>query len=198
MEYDAEIDVHLSAVAANQIGMQSVCDPSKYGAASLFFLPRHHIEASDWYVCVTHGDPVDLGHLRTVALHVAQGIEQDAAREAAARAARALPPEIVARIEAYNAANALPVTLARYGYTRDGNRWRSRYQHGIGATTILPDGLTWVSFSESDALAGVGRRPLRSTSQCACFGDAFSLFVHYENNGSFRRALASLESRDAA
>ncbi len=193
IDYDPEIDVHLSACAANQMLMQSVCDASKYGAASLFFLPRvPENHPDDHCSLIIPGKPIDSDYLRTVALMTAQGEAVRDARDAARRAANALPPEIVARIAAYNAAHAIHEMLPSYGYQRDGSRWRSRYQHGIGATTILPDGMTWVSFSESDAVEGVGNRPARSTSQCACFGDAFSLYVHYTHRGNFRAALNSL------
>lgn len=195
LDYDPEIDVHLSAVVANTLHLTGVCDSSKYGAASLFFLPRYAGNAAP-FNAIIEGEPLDVARAQTFALSMAQGYERQAAEAAARRAANALPPEIVACIEAYNAAHAIPDALAGYGYARDGRRWRSRYQHGIGATTVLPDGKTWVSFSESDAHEGVGNRPARSSSQCACFGDAFSLFVHYEHGGNFRRALASLQSVD--
>ncbi len=190
--YDPEIDTHLTAACGAQLGMFGVCDPSKFGAASLFYLPRHK-EDAPYQVQEITGSPINTGLLVTMATVIAQGVAQDMAAVAARRAANALPPEITAKIQAYNEAGSITDSLIRYGYTRDGgSRFRSRYQHGIGATTILPDQKTWVSFSESDAAAGVGQRPARPSSQCAAFGDRFSLFCHYEHGGNFRRALEAL------
>ena len=85
--------------------------------------------------------------------------------------------------------------LARYGYIWQGGRWKSRHQGAgsIGATCTVPDGSRWISFSESDREAGVGRQTNREL-QAACWGDAFDLFVHYEHGGDFRAALASLKA----
>jgi len=191
LPYDAEIDVAMSAVVSAELRLYEVCDQSKFGAASLFYLPRHR-EGSEFMAVAIEGNPIEVGQLQTSALTRAQQVEASAAEAAARRAANALDPELQARIEQYNQSHPLIDRLRTYGYQRDGNRWRSRYQHGQGATTVLPDGMTWVSFSESDAAEGVGRRPLRPSSQCSCFGDAFSLYVHYERGGSFRSALESL------
>jgi len=110
----------------------------------------------------------------------------------AMRQASNFPPELHARILEYNATHPLVGQLQRYGYVRDGERWKSPMQHGIAATTILPDRLTWVTYSESDAAAGLGTRPSRG-SQCAAWGDAFALFCFYEHRGSMRNALRALE-----
>ena len=190
--YQADIDPYIAGSCAAQLGIHGVCDPSKFGAASLFYLPRHKPDSVDHASAAIEGDALDVGMLVTMATTVAEGVAQDMAAVAARRAANALPPEISARIVAYNETHAIADRLALYGYQRDGMRYRSRYQHGIGATTILPDGKQWVSFSESDAAAGVGTRPARFSSQCACWGDAFALFVHYEHKNNFRRALEAL------
>lgn len=192
IEHDPETDPFLSAVVAAELRFSGVADASKFGAASLFFLPRHAADAERWFAVSIDGDLMDIGRLQTAALMAAQGVARDEAEEAARRRANALPPEIVERIAAYNATHSLPERLERYGYRRNGNRWRSRYQHGIASTSILPDGMTWTSFSESDAQAGVGHRPQRASSQCACWGDAFALYVHYEHRNNFRAALAAL------
>lgn len=192
--YTPDIDPFIASSCAAQLRIHGVCDPSKFGAASLFYLPRHRADSVDHACAVIEGDALDNGLLMTMATTSAEGVAQDMAAVAARRAANALPPEIAARIAAYNDEHPLNVMLALYAYTRDGARWRSRYQHGIGATTILPDGKQWVSFSESDASAGVGTRPAKASSQAACWGDAFALFVHYEHNNNFRRALEALES----
>ena len=126
---------------------------------------------------------------------LAQRVAQTEAELAARRQARQLSPETRALIDGYNTAHPLHAQFARYRYRREGNRFKSRYQHAEsqGATVILPDGKTWASFSSSDADAGVGNRPARRSSQAACWGDSFALFVHYEHGGYFRAALASLK-----
>lgn len=195
--YQPDIDPYLTASAAAQLRIFGVCDPSKFGAASLFYLPRHGPEGVYKAQEIT-GQPADTGLLLTMATVTAQGVAQDQAAVAARRAANALPPEITAKIASYNASHPLPEQFVRYGYVREGNRWKSRFQHGIGATSVLPDGMTWTSFSESDAANGVGMRPAKPSSQCACFGDCFSLYTFYEHHGNFRAALASLpEVRNA-
>ena len=189
--HQPDIDSQISAAVAQELRLSGVADASKYGAASLFFLPRHKPGAS-WFARSIPGQYLSEGRLLTKATMAAQGIAQGAADEAERRRLNALPPEVAAKIEAYNATHPIPSQLERYGYVRDGNRWRSRYQHGIGATSILPDGLRITSFSESDAQAGVGQRPFKASSQCACWSDSFGLYCHYEFNNDFRAALAAL------
>jgi hypothetical protein len=194
--YDAECDPFLTAAAAAQLQFYGLADQSKFGAASLFYLPRHPADALAFQVQKIAGTPIDVGYLLTSATTIAQGVAQDEAQRLAARRAREMPPELMAIIRGYNEAHPIAACLVRYGYRRDGNRWKSPHQSvaSQGATTILPDGSTWVSFSESDAAAGVGNRPFKRSSQCACWGDAFGLFCHYEHAGSFRAALDALRS----
>lgn len=182
------LDPFLTATVAAQLGVVDVCDRSKFGAASLMFLPRHPAGGT-FYTSNTPGDPIDSADLLAVAQMVSEKVSADEAKVAAMRRRLELPPEIVEAIDAYNEANPLPECLTRYGYQRQRNRWKSPHQHGIGATTLLPDGITWVSFSESDADAGVGSRPSKRTSQAACWGTAFDLFKAYECGGNFREAL---------
>lgn len=189
--YQPEIDPWISAAVAAELRCIGVCDQSKYGAASLFYLPRHPAGAEHKAMEVT-GELMSNARLETAALVFAQRIAADEAERAAMRRAAALPPEVMAKIERYNTAHPLVAELERYGYRRDGMRWKSRFQHGQGGTVILDDGRTWVSFSESDAQAGIGQRPARASSQCSAFGDAFALYVAYTHNGNFRAALNSL------
>lgn len=191
LPYAPDIDPYIAAAVAAELRLAGVSDASKYGAASLFFMPRHKIDAP-WFVRSLAGNVMSNGRLLTAATMAAQRIMADEAEAAALRRARSMPPEIMAKIESYNATHAIPDQLQRFGYVRDGGRWKSRYQHGIGATSVLPDGAVWTSFSESDAQAGVGQRPLRPSSQCACWGDAFALYCHYQHNNNFRAALAAL------
>lgn len=191
--YVPDVDPYIAAAVAAELRVAGVCDASKYGAASLFYLPRHPPNAQNFMGATIAGEIMSNGRLETAALMAAQAIATDEAEAAALRRAHALPPEVMAQIEAYNAAHDLYAELERYGYVRDGTRWRSRYQHGQGATSVLPDGKVWTSFSDSDAQAGVGQRPARPSSQCACWGDAFALYVHYQFRNNFRAALAALE-----
>lgn len=194
--YDADCDPYLTAACAAQLQFYGLADPSKFGAASLFYLPRHPAGVDTFRVQEISGTPINVGMLLTSATTIAQGVAQDEAQRLAARRAREMPPELMAIIRGYNDAHPIAACLVRYGYVRDGNRWKSPYQSaaGQGATTILPDGSSWVSFSESDAAAGVGNRPFKRSSQCACWSDAFGLYVHFECAGNFRRALDTLRS----
>jgi hypothetical protein len=192
LEYEPGVDPFLTAACAAQLGCHGVSDPSKFGLASLFYLPRHPAGAS-WQAQEIAGDPIDVGYLLTMATTMAERVAQDEAEIAARRRANALPPELLSIITEYNERNVIAEKLMQYGYRRDGVRYKSRYQHGIGATSILPDGKVWTSFSQSDADAGLGSKPQRPSSQCACWGDAFALFVHFEHAGNFRRALSALQ-----
>jgi len=189
--YQPDIDPYIAASVAAELRVSGVADPSKFGAASLFYLPRHAPDAphESHYI---PGNVMSNGRLETAALIAAQGVAQSEAERAALRRANAMPPELLAKIERYNTTHPLTGELQRFGYIRDGMRWRSRYQHGQGATSVLPDGRVWTSFSESDAQAGVGQRPAKPSSQCACWGDSFALYVHYEHNNNSRAALSSI------
>ncbi len=181
-------DMFLSPTTAAQLGLAGVADRSKFGASSLMFLPRHP-PGGEWYAKVFEGDPIDTDELMAIAIMVSEKVQADEAKVAAMRARNALPPEIVAVIEAYNDRHPLEGELARFGYKRTGRRWKSSNQHGAASTVILPGGRTFVSFSASDADAGVGARPLRASSQAAAYGTAFDLLRTWLCRGSFREAL---------
>lgn len=188
---NTDVDPYMAGVVAAQLNLIGVCDRGKFGAASLFYTPRHN-EGSPYWSTIIEGEPVGSSDLLAVATMASEKVAMDEAERLALRRNVELPPETLARLEAFNDAHPLPMMLEKYGYQRSRARWKSRYQHGQGATTILPDGKVWVSFSMSDADAGVGNRPAKRTSQCACWGDSFALYCHYEHGGSFRAALASL------
>lgn len=196
--YQPDIDPYISAAVAAELRCIGVCDQSKYGAASLFYLPRHPPHAEHKAVSIA-GLLMSNARLETAAFVFAQRIAQDEAERAAMRRAQALPPEIVAKIAAYNETHSLVAELERYGYRRDGMRWKSPLQspNSQAATSILPDGKIWTSFSESDAAAGLGQRPARPSSQCTCWGDCFSLYTFWQHRGNFRAALNSLEPNAA-
>ena len=184
-------DMFAVPTVSAQIGLAGVVDKSKFGASSLMFLPRHPRGSTAHYSAVLSGDPINTPELLAIAQMVSEKVATDEARIAEMRARNALPPEVLEIIDEFNSRHPLPEMLTKYGYRREGrgSRWKSRNQAGAGATTILPDGKTWVSFSGSDSDAGVGAKPLRASSQAACWGSAFDLMRQYEARGSFREAL---------
>jgi RecA-family ATPase len=98
-------------------------------------------------------------------------------------------PDQVSPIDAFNADHSIEDLLARYGYERRGSsqHYRSRYQTSPSFATqnFLSH---WVSLSGSDAAAGVGR-PKSLGESSYCWGDAWDLFVHYEHQGDFDKAV---------
>ncbi len=191
-----EADPFIAATAAAQLGLCDVCDTSKYGASSLFYLARH-VPGATFQAHVVEGEPIDAGQLRAVAIMVAQNEAMTAAEKAAHRARSGLPPEIAETIRTFNEQHDLREMLTRYGYVREGGRWKSPFQavQSQGATTILPGGLIWATFSESDAQMGLGARPAKASSQCGAWGDAFSLLTYFEHNNNFRAALEAARQR---
>ncbi len=194
-----EAEPFIAASAAAQLGLCDVCDTSKYGASSLFYLARHPA-GSPFKAHILEGEPIDAGQLRAVAIMVAQNEAMTAAEKAAHRARASLPPEVAETIRTFNEQHDLREMFTRYGYVREGGRWKSPFQTvtSQGATTILPGGLIWATFSESDAQMGLGARPAKASSQCGAWGDCFSLYTFYEHHGNFRNALAAIrETSDA-
>jgi len=98
-------------------------------------------------------------------------------------------PDQVSPVDAFNADHSIEDLLARYQYERRGSsqHYRSRYQTSPSfATQNFVS--HWVSLSGSDAAAGVGKsKSLGENSYC--WGDAFDLFVHYEHDGDFDKAV---------
>lgn len=98
-------------------------------------------------------------------------------------------PQERSPVDAFNADHSIEDLLARYQYTRRGSsaHYRSRYQtsHSFATENF---GTHWVSLSGSDAAAGIGRpKSLGETSYC--WGDAWDLYVHYEHDGDFDKAV---------
>jgi RecA-family ATPase len=98
-------------------------------------------------------------------------------------------PDQVSPVDAFNADHSIEDLLARYQYERRGSsqHYRSRYQTSPSFATqnFLSH---WVSLSGSDAAAGVGR-PKSLGESSYCWGDAWDLFVHYEHQGDFDKAV---------
>jgi hypothetical protein len=194
-----EADPFISACTAVRLGLYGVCDPSKFGAASLMFLPRVRDGDAPREAYAIDGAAIDADLLRNEAILNAENEAMAEAERLALRRSVELPAAIMNAINAFNDAHDIVDLFEKYGYVRDGRgRWKSIYQHGQGATCIMHrdagEADVWVSFSDSDASAGVGNRPGKASSQCACWGDAFSLFLHYEHRGNFRAAVAAAQS----
>lgn len=97
--------------------------------------------------------------------------------------ARAENPDQINPIDEFNKRHTVEDMLMRYGYVRLGSsdQWRSRYQSTKSfATKNFGD--HWVSMSGSDVAARVGN--VKGNDKAAyCWGDAFTLYQHYEHDG---------------
>lgn len=176
---------------ASVLGLLGVCDRTKFGASSLFYLPRfaagrEHLMHAE----VVEGTPLAVQEALRAA-RIMHDNDMKAQREELVGAYR-MDPQVVSLIRGFNDSNPVEDLLTRYGYNRRGRRWKSPHQSAssVGATEVRSDaeGQRWMSFSDSDAAAGVGQKPRRA-SQVMAFGDAFSLMRHYEARNDFRRAL---------
>lgn len=182
-------DNWFSPALARALDIEGVCDRTKFGAASLFYLPRVVNDSAPRSSVIVPGNVL----LKADAIRAARKAhDADMAqqREELVGAFK-MDPAVVETIKAFNARNDIEAMLDRYGYRRKGKRWKSPHQstNSVGATEVRrDDGERWLSFSDSDAAAGVGQRP-RKASQVMAFGDAFSLMRHYEARNDFRRAL---------
>ena len=98
-------------------------------------------------------------------------------------------PTEVSPVDAFNADHSIEDLLLRYQYDRKGSsqHYRSRYQTSPSYATenFLSH---WVSLSGSDAAAGVGK-PKSLGEHSYCWGDAWDLFVHYEHDGDYLKAV---------
>ena len=119
------------------------------------------------------GEPINGADLVARAATATCGQAIEHAERAALKRASVLDPAVAEIIGAFNEAHPLTQMLTRSGYIRQGSRWKSRCQGAgsIGATCTVPDGSRWISFSESDREAGVGRQTIREL-QAACWGDS--------------------------
>lgn len=191
---NALLDRWLPAALAQELGLQTVVDASKFGADSLFFLPRHPANRANYRFAGNCAGPlIDLRALQSKAIALLN--ESELEQQAAIRQAMTMDPRTRAVIESFNKAHPVEVLLNKYGYRRRGRRWKSPHQSrdSAGATEIKrePDGTTrWVSFSESDRLAKLGMSPSRG-GQVMAFGNSFDLFRHFEHRGNFKRAVAA-------
>lgn len=152
-----------------------------------------------------NADGLDLAggvHALDIRMLVLAAIEEDArckeAAEDAARKRRERAGAGSTMIERFNEENDLADLLATYGYEDapyNSTDWRSPLQtSGSFATRVATDDYGrqyWISLSQSDRDAGLGRECLSG-----CHGDAFDLYVHYEHRGDPDAALAVLRKRE--
>lgn len=95
-------------------------------------------------------------------------------------------------IAGFNAANSIEAMLNSNGYTQRGQSrdWRSPYQSTASFAT-RDYGTHWVSLSESDRAAGLGRTVSGGVVGHS-FGDAFDLWVHFSHGNDVKAALREL------
>lgn len=188
------VDNQLPFQMANELQLLGRHDAGKYGAESLFYLARHPTGTDMHWSAVVEGAPQKASLLVGVARTVVSGVQIRKAQLDQLRKTAEFPPELKAIIEAFNDSNELEDLFVEYGYRRmGGGRFKSKYQSPStqAATAIFPDHTGWYSWSESDALAGVGH----NDGDGGRFGDAFSLYTHYEHGNNFRAAIAALRER---
>lgn len=98
-------------------------------------------------------------------------------------------PDQVMPIDEFNARHSIEDLLVKYGYEqlRGSRQWRSPYQSTKSFATRNYE-THWVSLSGSDASAGIGNK--KGNDKAAyCWGDAFSLYAHFDHDGSIENAV---------
>ena len=118
------IDRLLSSTVAANLRLNGVVDAGKFGAASLMFLARH-AEGRPFWSRVVDGDPINAKELYSVAYIINEKDAMSVAQRAALRQTLEFSPQVRAKIDRYNALNELTDLLGRYGYRRQGERWKS-------------------------------------------------------------------------
>ena len=83
--------------------------------------------------------------------------------------------------------------LNKYSFTRKGSsdHWRSPYSTS-GGFPFQDRGDHWISLSDSDSQAGLGK----PTANGSRYGDAFDLLVHFEYQGNFDKAIEDLKKHN--
>jgi len=195
LEVGRKVEKMMTQVAAANIQLNGRYDEGKLGGESLFYLARHAPGTSVHWSTVIEGAPVGVDDLIGVSRMILIGVQMKQAQRDALKKTSEFPAELKALIEAYNDGHELADLFSQYGYMRMGDRWKSRYQdpRSTAATAIFPDHSGWYSWSDSDKSAGLGH-----INDDGIFGDAFSLYVHYEHGGNFRAAVAALREHYGA
>jgi hypothetical protein len=168
-------------------------------AAQFSYLPNEGIFYEAMHIGGPQFDPA--GWTPDASMKPIESAEARAARMAAIPA----PPQKPGIVGAWNRTNAICELLGRYGYTANGRSddYRSPYQQSRNHAT-RDFRSHWVSHSESDAKAGIGRavggRAASDDFDATAIrhGDAFDLFVHFEHGGDYHSALAAAKAELAA
>jgi len=95
-------------------------------------------------------------------------------------------------IDEFNKNNTVESMLLANGYERrgKGDSWRSPYQSTSSYAT-KNFGEYWVSLSESDSKAGIGRMKSGRASSY-CFGDSFDIYCHFMHGGDLKAAVKAI------
>ena len=187
IEADAAVTLGLAAM----LGLDGVTDTTKLCAESMFYFPRHG-EGREWFAEHIDGRALEADDLLTAAQRGRQLLEDETTYEDAAKPQTVARPDSV--IAAYNAANSVSALLEQYGYSRKPRStvdWRSQYQTSESYATRVFDDSRFVTLSDSDIQAGIGRR---AGGRNAASGDAFDLFCHYEHKGDQKAAIKAAAS----
>lgn len=98
-------------------------------------------------------------------------------------------PDALMPIDEFNARHTVEDLLFKYRYTRLGSSrsYKSPYQ-STGSFATKDFGDYWVSLSGSDLAAGVGNEKGNGAA-AYCWGDAFTLYCHYEHDGDIEKAV---------
>lgn len=110
-------------------------------------------------------------------------------RQAERERKRKESPDALMPIDEFNARHTVEDLLFKYGYTRLGSSksYKSPYQ-STGSFATKDFGDYWVSLSGSDLAAGVGNEKGNGAA-AYCWGDAFTLYCHYEHDGDVEKAV---------
>lgn len=166
-------------------GGRLVLDRAATRAGQVYFLPNrgehyeYEIESSDLF----YSPPSLTFGAETIAVAPAKAVQTQKPAQKSAFSGG------TSTIKLFNEMHDLVDLLLRYGYLRDGqsDHFRSPLQTTQSfATRIYPETGRWVSFSGSDAAAGLGQG-----KDGYIWGDAFDLYVHFEHNGNTQKAVAT-------
>lgn len=175
------------ASAGKLVADRALCRPGQ-----LVYLPNrgdfyeYHVAQDKPPLALGSGHPITQRRERNRAKQAE--IERLAAEENAARKARRSTDATASIVETFNQRHELADLFLKYGYEPEcemgGRDWRSPYQtSGSHATRDCGD--YWVSLSGSDADRKLGKE----TASGVRSGDAFDLFVHFDNGGDFNAAV---------
>ena len=174
----AALDRELARQAAIELGLAGVTDESKLGAESLFYFGRTAVRPEDRQSFVLEGEPINGADLVARAATATCGQAMEESERAALKRASVLDPAVAEIIGAFNEAHPLTQMLTRYGYIRQGGRWKSRHQGAgsIGATCVVPDGVVGLASVSPTAKPKSGARPIANRrppagatpSTCSC------------------------------